>query len=78
MNSIGNTLECLRKRWGEHDSDFLLSEEVRMMSPEERRERLERIADEYLQADSASERFIISAQRDAYLEGNVKLYGDDL
>ena len=52
MNSIGKTvdevMENLRKRWGDYDSEILLSCEVRTMEPEERRKSLERIADLYL------------------------------
>jgi len=77
MNSIGKTLTKLKKRWGEHDSEILFSDEVKEMSPEERRKSLERIADLYLEAGLQEERFIISAQREAYLEGNCNLYDGD-
>jgi hypothetical protein len=50
--TLGETLAKLKERWGEHDSDFLLSSEVRTMSPEERKEYLSKIVDLYLQANS--------------------------
>jgi len=73
--NIGETLEKLKERWGNFDSEILLSDEVRTMGVEERKNYLERIADLYLQeAESTDERFMIQSQREAYLEGNCDFY----
>jgi hypothetical protein len=77
MKTLGETLTALKERWGEHDSDFLLSSEVRTMRPKERERYIEQIVDLYFEAELIDERFMIQAQREAYTEGNCNLYAEN-
>ncbi|MFA5070871.1 MAG: hypothetical protein WC511_00695 [Candidatus Pacearchaeota archaeon] len=74
MKTLGETITALKERWGEHDSDFLYTDEVKEMSPEKRKAYLEGIANLYFEADSENSRAMIQAQREAYSEGNCNFY----
>lgn len=76
MKTLGNTIAKLKEKWGNYDSEILLNDEVRTMSPEEREKYLEQIADLYLEANSETLRVMIQAQREAYTEGNCNFYNE--
>lgn len=52
MKTFEDTINQLKEKWGNYDSEILLNDEVRTMSPEEREKYLEQIADLYLEANS--------------------------
>ena len=74
MKTLGETLQRLKEKWGDFDSNILLTDEVKEMDPVKREKFLNEIADLYLQADSESSMSIIRAQREAYTEGNCEFY----
>lgn len=74
MKTLGETLQRLKEKWGDFDSNILLTDEVKEMDPVKREKFLNEIADLYLQADSESSMSIARAQREAYTEGNCEFY----
>ena len=50
--TLGQTFQKLKEKWGNFDSNILLSDEVKNMDPEQRKEYLDGITDLYIQADS--------------------------